>query len=160
MAASYGISVPQVVIAHSPREAGAVAAKLLETSEKVVVKLLSKAISHKSDVGGVILDIETAEAAEEAARLIENRVRRRAPEADIQGYAVQPMVIRKMAQELILGMSRDPIFGPTILFGAGGYAHRRFADQERGDVPALSPRSEVPLVAIWRRCHFDMKRDA
>lgn len=68
VAASYGILVPQVVVAHSPREAGAVAAKLPEMSEKVVVTLLSKAISHKSDVGGVILDIETAEAAEEAAR--------------------------------------------------------------------------------------------
>ncbi len=98
------------------------AAKLLATSQKVVVKLLSKAISHKSDIGGVVLDIESADAAAEAARAIENLVRSGAPDADIEGYAVQPMVVRKHAQELILGMSRDPIFGPAILFGAGGVA--------------------------------------
>ena len=86
------------------------------------MKLLSKAISHKSDVGGVVLDIATAERAEEAASGIERRVRTAAPAADIDGYAVQPMVIRPQAQELILGVSRDPIFGPTILFGAGGIA--------------------------------------
>ena len=90
--------------------------------QHVVVKLLSKAISHKSDIGGVVLNIATAAAAGEAARSIEARVRKHAPEADIEGYAVQPMVVRKQAQELILGMNRDPIFGPTILFGAGGVA--------------------------------------
>lgn len=120
--AAYGIAVPPTIVVKSPAQAKRAAAKLLGTSEKVVVKLLSKAISHKSDVGGVILDIETAEKAEEAARSIKGRVGDRVPEADIEGYAVQPMVVRKRAQELILGMSRDPIFGPVILFGAGGVA--------------------------------------
>ncbi|EHK53272.1 hypothetical protein MAXJ12_31237 [Mesorhizobium alhagi CCNWXJ12-2] len=120
--AAYGIPVPEVVIAKSPEEAGKAAGRLLGNSEKVVVKLLSKAISHKSDVGGVVLNVETAAAAEQAATSIEDRVRKHAPEAAIEGYAVQPMVVRKHAQELILGMSRDPIFGPAILFGAGGVA--------------------------------------
>ncbi|MVA98600.1 GNAT family N-acetyltransferase [Nitratireductor sp. CAU 1489] len=120
--AAYGISVPETVVAGSPAEAGEAAARLLQSSEKVVVKLLSKAISHKSDVGGVVLNLSTAEAAGEAAAEIESRVRAREPEADIQGYAVQPMVVRKHAQELILGMSHDPIFGPVVLFGAGGIA--------------------------------------
>ena len=69
-----------------------------------------------------MLNIETAGDAEEAARSIEVRVRSQAPDADIEGYAVQPMVVRRHAQELILGMNRDPIFGPAILFGAGGVA--------------------------------------
>jgi acetyltransferase len=120
--ATYGIPVPETIVAKSPTEAKRAAAKLLKASGKVVVKLLSKAISHKSDVGGVVLDIETAERAGEAARAIEDRVRRHAPEADIEGFAVQPMVVRRKAQELILGMSRDPIFGPVVLFGAGGVA--------------------------------------
>jgi acetyltransferase len=120
--AAYGIPVPETIVARSPTEARRAAAKLLRASEKVVVKLLSKAISHKSDVGGVVLDIGTADRAGEAAHAIEDRVRRRAPEADIEGFAVQPMVMRRKAQELILGMSRDPIFGPVILFGAGGVA--------------------------------------
>lgn len=120
--AAYGIVVPETIVARSPAEAGAAAAKLLKNSGKVVVKLLSKAISHKSDVGGVVLDIETAERAEEAARSIAERMRVNAPGADMEGYAVQPMVMRGQAQEAILGMSRDPIFGPVILFGAGGVA--------------------------------------
>jgi acetyltransferase len=120
--AAYGISVPETLVARSPAEAKRAAARLLGQSETVVVKLLSKAISHKSDVGGVALDVETAERAEQAARDIEKRVRARAPEADIEGYSVQPMVVRRKAQELILGMSRDPIFGPVLLFGAGGVA--------------------------------------
>ena len=120
--AAYGIPVPETIVAKSPAKAKRAATKLLGTAEKVVVKLLSRSISHKSDIGGVVLDIGTAEQAEEAARAIEDRVRRHAPEADIEGFAVQPMVVRRKAQELILGMSRDPIFGPVILFGAGGVA--------------------------------------
>jgi len=118
--AAYGIRVPETIVAHSPAEARNAAARLLESWEKVVVKLLSKAITHKSDIGGVVLNIETAEAAEAAAQAIERRVREKVPGADMEGYAVQPMVVRKQANELILGMSRDPIFGPVILFGAGG----------------------------------------
>ncbi len=120
--AAYGIPVPETVIARSPAQARQAAARLLGKWPAVVVKLLSKAITHKSDIGGVVLGIETAERAGEAASAIESRVRERAPDADIEGYAVQPMVVRKHAHELILGMSRDPIFGPTILFGAGGTA--------------------------------------
>jgi acetyltransferase len=112
---AYGIAVPESVVAATPADVRDAANHLLARSERIVVKLLSKAISHKSDVGGVILNIESAHAAAAAAAAIARRVRARAPTADIQGYAVQPMVIRKEAQELILGMSRDPIFGPVIL---------------------------------------------
>jgi acetyltransferase len=70
----------------------------------------------------VVLDIGTADRAGEAAGDIEVGVPRRAPQADIEGFTVQPMVIRRKAQELILGVNRDPIFGPVILFGAGGVA--------------------------------------
>ncbi|RNJ41851.1 GNAT family N-acetyltransferase [Mesorhizobium erdmanii] len=119
---AYGIPVPETIIARSPAEAGRAASRLLKTSEQVVVKLLSKAISHKSDIGGVVLGIAAAAAAEEAARSVKARLRKHDPQADIEGYAVQPMVVRKQAQELILGVSRDPIFGPVLLFGAGGVA--------------------------------------
>ena len=145
--ASYGISVPQTIVARSPEEAGKAAAVLLESSTSVVVKLLSKAISHKSDVGGVVLDIETAERAEEAARTIEGRVCHHAPEADIEGYAVQPMVVRRHAQELILGMSRDLVFGPTILFGAGGVAVEVMNDT----AVALPPLDDVLAVGLMDR---------
>lgn len=136
---AYGIPVPETIVARSPAEAEEGASRLLATSEKVVVKLLSKAISHKSDVGGVVLHIESAEAARQAAAAIEDRVRSHAPEADIAGYAVQPMVARKLAQELILGVSRDPIFGPVVLFGAGGVAVEVINDT----AVALPPLDEV-----------------
>ncbi|MCA0050001.1 bifunctional acetate--CoA ligase family protein/GNAT family N-acetyltransferase [Mesorhizobium sp. B283B1A] len=119
---AYGIPVPETIVARSPVEVEAAAGRLLKTSAQAVVKLLSKAISHKSDIGGVVLGIASSAAAGEAARSIEARVLSHAPQVDIEGYAVQPMVVRKQAQELILGMSRDPIFGPVILFGAGGVA--------------------------------------
>lgn len=119
---AYGIGVPETIVAETPAAVEKAAKRLLEQSEKIVVKLLSKTLTHKSDVGGVVLGIETAEAARQAADAIGKRVRKMAPEADIEGYAVQPMVVRKQAQELILGVSRDPIFGPIILFGAGGIA--------------------------------------
>lgn len=117
---AYGIPVPPTIEAPTPADAEKAAAELLETYGKVVVKLLSKAISHKSDVGGVVLNLASAAAAREASEGIEERVRKIAPDADIQGYAVQPMVVRPKAHELILGVSRDPIFGPVILFGSGG----------------------------------------
>ena len=122
--AAYGIPVPETVVATIAWQRSETAARrLLEAADAVVVKLLSKTISHKSDVGGVVLNIETPQAARQAAaESIEQRVRELSPNADIEGFAVQPMVVRKQAQELILGMSRDPIFGPVVLFGAGGIA--------------------------------------
>ncbi|TPK73759.1 bifunctional acetate--CoA ligase family protein/GNAT family N-acetyltransferase [Mesorhizobium sp. B2-3-14] len=119
---AYGVPVPETIVARSPAEVEVAAGRLLKTCEQVVVKLLSKAILHKSDIGGVVLNLAAAAAAGEAARSIEARVRRHAPQANVEGYAVQPMVVRKQAHELILGMNRDPIFGPAILFGAGGVA--------------------------------------
>jgi acetyltransferase len=120
--AAYGIVVPETSIALTPPDVAKAAKSLLSKSDAVVVKLLSKAISHKSDIGGVLLDIATPEAAGDAANAIAERVREKAPDASIEGYSVQPMVVRRQAQELILGMNRDPIFGPVLLFGAGGVA--------------------------------------
>ena len=120
--AAYGIAVPETAIALTPQDAAKAAKRLLTNSDAVVIKLLSKAIAHKSDIGGVLLNIATPEAAEDAANAIARRVRERAPGALIDGYAVQPMVVRRRAQEVILGVNRDPIFGPVLLFGAGGIA--------------------------------------
>jgi acetyltransferase len=119
---AYGITVPESILASSAEEAGQAAAKLLQSSARVAVKLSSKTLTHKSDVGGVILDIETADGARQAAELIEQRVRESAPGAAISGFAVQPMIVRKQAQELLLGVSQDPVFGPVLVFGAGGTA--------------------------------------
>jgi acetyltransferase len=118
--AAYAIPVPRTLVARTVEEVEHAAGELLSGGGKVVVKLLSKSLTHKSDVGGVVLDIATPRAAREAAAAISARVSTFRPDADVDGFAVQPMVLRKHAQELILGVSHDPVFGPVILFGAGG----------------------------------------
>ncbi|WP_163268933.1 bifunctional acetate--CoA ligase family protein/GNAT family N-acetyltransferase [Chelativorans alearense] len=132
---AYGIPVPQTVVAKSPADVRNAAVTLLETSSKVVVKLLSKTLSHKSDVGGVTLGITSAEKAHKAAAAIEQRLRESGQWREDDGFVVQPMVVRKHAHELILGMSGDPIFGPAVLFGAGGTAVEVVADTAIGLPP-------------------------
>ncbi|RUV74818.1 MAG: bifunctional acyl-CoA synthetase/GNAT family N-acetyltransferase [Mesorhizobium sp.] len=134
--AAYGIAVPETVVALTMRDVAVAARRLLMKSGAIAVKLLSKGISHKSDIGGVELNITTPKAAEEAANAIARRAREKAPGAVVEGYAVQPMVVRRQAQELILGMNRDPIFGPVILFGAGGVAVE-VIDDTAGALPPL-----------------------
>ncbi len=119
---AYGVAVPEEFVATTPSEVEDAAAKLLAGYERLVVKLVSKEISHKSDVGGVILGLASPEEARQAAFNIAERIRKLRPGARIDGYAVQPMIERRNAIELIVGVGQDPIFGPTILFGAGGVA--------------------------------------
>jgi acetyltransferase len=119
---AYGIPVPETIVARSAGDVGKAAECLLRDSRKVAIKLLSKSVSHKSDVGGVVLNIGTAEGARDAASSIERNLRRHAPDASIDGFTVQPMIERSQAQELILGIGHDAIFGPIILFGTGGVA--------------------------------------
>ncbi|WP_420963146.1 bifunctional acetate--CoA ligase family protein/GNAT family N-acetyltransferase [Brucella sp. IR073] len=118
---AYGIPVPETVTVRTADEAAKAAEGLLQTS-RVVVKLLSREITHKSDAGGVVLDIDTPQGVAEAVRHIESRLREAGNADKIDGFVVQPMIMGKGAQELILGVSRDPVFGPVILFGAGGTA--------------------------------------
>jgi len=119
---AYGIPVPETIIVRRDEEAGSAAQRLLSAWPKVAVKLMSGTITHKSDVGGVALDIATPQAAMDAVRNIQKRLQAMGRAGEIDGFVVQPMITRKNAQELILGIGRDPIFGPTVLFGTGGTA--------------------------------------
>lgn len=139
VAKAYGIPVPETIVARTAKEVERASIGLLKASGKVAVKLLSKGVSHKSDVGGVVLNIETATAARDAAQGIKRRLQKHAPTASIDGFAVQPMIERKNAIELILGISRDPLFGPVILFGAGGVAVEAMNDT----AIALPPLDDV-----------------
>lgn len=105
----------------------------------VVVKILSHTISHKSDVGGVRLNIGSASELREVCTAMLDRVRELRPDADVQGFTVQPMVRKKHAHELIIGASVDPIFGPVILFGAGGTAVEVLADRALALPPLNTP---------------------
>ena len=88
----------------------------------VALKILSPDITHKSDVGGVLLDIESEQLLRYAAEGMLARIERHRPGARIQGFSVQKMAERPGAYELIIGAATDPIFGPILLFGRGGTA--------------------------------------
>lgn len=117
---AYGIETVPTEIAQSPEEASQIAEKMLQDAEAIVLKILSPDITHKSDVGGVRLNIASAAEARSAAEAMIDQARASIPDARIEGVVVQPMIHRPDAHELILGIADDAVFGPVILFGAGG----------------------------------------
>jgi acetyltransferase len=117
---AYAIPVVATHIAKTPDDVATIATQLLANDSACVVKILSDDISHKSDVGGVRLGLESADAARDAAKAMLERIAREHPNARIDGFTVQAMVHRPGAHELIIGMSVDTTFGPLLMFGAGG----------------------------------------
>jgi acetyltransferase len=124
--AAYGIPTVETHITGSAEDA---ALKAADMGFPVALKILSPDISHKSDVGGVQLFLESAEAVKAAAQGMLARVARALPGARIQGFTVQRMAGRPGAHELIVGVASDPTFGPVILFGQGGTAVEVIADR-------------------------------
>ena len=114
---SYGIPTVHSVLCHSPEEA-VLAAN--EIGYPVVVKINSETITHKTDVGGVKLNLASPNEVREAYVSIQDAVVRSFSSDDFQGVTVQPMVNMKDAYELIVGASPDDQFGPVMLFGSGG----------------------------------------
>jgi len=86
------------------------------------VKILSRDITHKTDVGGVVLDLGTEQAVRDAVNAMHDKVCTAAPGARIDGFVVQPMIKRPHAVELIMGAAEDPVFGPILMIGHGGVA--------------------------------------
>ncbi len=133
--AAYGLPVPELAFARTPEDVGYVAEEMLTHHPALVVKLVSRSITHKSDLGGVKLDLASPEAAQAAAETIRANVLRQHPESALDGFAVQPMVRRPGAHEVLVGLSTDPVFGPVVLFGAGGTAVEVLDDAATGLVP-------------------------
>ncbi|MEO5735083.1 MAG: bifunctional acetate--CoA ligase family protein/GNAT family N-acetyltransferase [Rubrivivax sp.] len=109
----------------------------------VALKILSNDISHKSDAGGVSLDLSDEAALRAAVATMLQRVREHQPGALLQGFTVQSMVKRPLAQELIVGASLDPQFGPVILFGQGGTAVEVIADHALALPPLNRPLAQA-----------------
>jgi acetyltransferase len=131
--AAYGVPVTTTYAAPDPSTVALFAARILsqlkaDGHKACVVKILSHDITHKSDVGGVRLDLTTPADAELAAQEMLETVRRAAPHARVSGFSVQPMARKRGAHELIIGVSEDKAFGPVILFGAGGTAVEAIGD--------------------------------
>ncbi|MFQ8431980.1 bifunctional acetate--CoA ligase family protein/GNAT family N-acetyltransferase [Amaricoccus sp. W119] len=118
--AAYGIPTPTTRVARDVVSVRGIAEALLRESPKIVIKVISHQISHKFEIGGVVLGIATPAEAVAAAEGISDRLRQGRPDATLAGFALQPMIYRAGSHELILGVSHDPVFGPVILFGAGG----------------------------------------
>jgi acetyltransferase len=119
---AYAIPAAPAIFARDPDEAAAAATAFLAEGQTVVVKIQSPDIVHKSEVGGVRLNITSAEAVAGAAADILERARAAKPGARIDGVTIHPMILRPKARELIAGVADDPTFGPVIVFGAGGTA--------------------------------------
>ncbi len=119
---AYAIPVAPVLLARTPEEAASVAAPLLAEGSTVVAKILSPDIVHKSEVGGVRLNLTSERAVREAVADILARARAARPDANIRGVTIHPMILRPKARELIAGIADDPTFGPVVVFGRGGTA--------------------------------------
>ena len=123
--ATYGIPTVETRIATTEEEAVGCAG---EIGYPVVLKLYSATVTHKTDVGGVQLNLRDAEAVRMAYRTIVKGVSAKVGVEHCQGVTVQPMITQE-GYELILGSSQDPQFGPVLLFGSGGQLVEVYRDR-------------------------------
>jgi acetyltransferase len=112
---AYDFNVPDGQLAHTPEEAVEIAERIVFP---VAMKIVSPDIVHKSDVGGIKLNISSVDQVRDTFDLLTLRVSRRAPEARLNGVYVEKMCIPGL--EVILGMTSDSQFGPLLMFGLGG----------------------------------------
>ncbi|MDE2488593.1 MAG: bifunctional acetate--CoA ligase family protein/GNAT family N-acetyltransferase [Alphaproteobacteria bacterium] len=143
---AYGVPVVQSLSAADPQAAGQAARRL---GGQVALKILSRDISHKSDVGGVRLGLSGAAEVELAARDMLARVARDQPQARIDGFVVEPLVVRPEAEELLAGVVRDPTFGALVMVGQGGVAVQVVADRALG-LPPLNTVLARDMIARTR----------
>jgi acetyltransferase len=147
--ACYGIPIVRSVLAATPDDAFARASELRSA---VALKIVSPDITHKSDVGGVALDLPDPVAVRRAAAAVLERVRNAVPSAKLEGFLLQEMVHRPRAVELIAGMATDVTFGPFMLFGHGGVAVEQIADRALA-LPPLNgtlAREMMSQTEVWR----------
>lgn len=143
---AYAIPVVPTHHAADGEEAGQIAARL---GEPVALKIASPDIVQKSEVGGVILDLQGPDQVAAVALGMETRLRQRFPRASIDGFTVQPMVRWPRALELVVGMVCDPLFGPVLVFGHGGTAMERIDDRSVA-LPPLNLKLARELIERTR----------
>jgi acetyltransferase len=112
---AYGITVHQTRFARNATEACKIAEQI---GFPVAVKIVSPDLPHKSDVGGVLLDLDTSEAVAQGCAVILERVRTIRPDARLEGFNIQPMLLP--GQDVIIGAVQDAQFGGLVMFGSGG----------------------------------------
>lgn len=112
---SYGMPITAITVATSEEEAVKAAKKI---GYPIVLKIVSPQVLHKSDAGGVLINIKDEKGLREGYNTILKNVKKHVPDAEITGILVQEMA--PTGTEVIVGSTNDPTFGPTIMFGLGG----------------------------------------
>jgi acyl-CoA synthetase (NDP forming) len=150
---NYGITVADTRAAYSPEEAVEAARAI---GFPMAMKLRSMSITHKTDVGGISLDLQNEEAVRSAYAAIRDRMTAAGYEDAMEGVIVQPMA--RGGQEVIIGMSQDPVFGPLLMVGMGGVQVELIKDVAFSLHPLrdsdpdymLSQLRSLPLLTGWR----------
>ena len=141
---AYGIPTPAGGVVQDSEGAVACAE---EIGDPVVLKVVSPDIVHKSDVEGVLLNLADASAVAAGFETLMERVAAHAPEAEIIGVEVQQMV--PAGQEVIVGVVRDPQFGPVVMFGSGGVEVEGLKDVEFSLAPLTEEAAQGLLARTW-----------
>ena len=155
----YGVPFARTEAVATPEEAAKVAAAI---NAPVALKIRSRDVIHKSDVGGVALNLATPEAVEVGARAMNEKVSEALPKARLEGFIVQEMIHRASAYELIAGVTTDATFGPVILFGHGGTAVEVLRDKSL-ELPPLNTalaRAQIERTRIAKLLHGYRDRPA
>jgi len=147
---SFAIPVTQSIECHSANDA-LVAAESLDFP--VAMKINSKEITHKSDVGGVRLNIGNANAIRSTYNELLEEVTNKFPDAKIDGVTVEQMYTPKHGRELLIGVIRDPVFGPAITFGAGG-VHVEVLRDRAVALPPLNTFLAKKMISQTRTSHL------
>ena len=144
VASAYGLNVPAESLARSEEQAVAGAERL---GYPVAVKVASPDIPHKSDVGGVRLQLNTAASVAEAFRQVVEAATAARPQAQILGALVQSMAAE--GQDVIVGAVQDEQFGPLVMFGAGGVEVEELRDVAFGLAPLSRHEAEAMVDSTW-----------
>ena len=144
--AAFRIPVVQPRAASSAEEAVGIAQSI---GFPVAMKIDSPDITHKTDVGGVALNLGDGASVRKAYDAMLARAREAKPAVAITGVTVEPMVIRPRGRELLVGVAHDPVFGPAITFGAGGVTVEVMADRAVG-LPPLNSFLAAELIGCTR----------
>jgi acetyltransferase len=130
--AAFGIPTTRTAFAATADAAGEHACAI---GFPVAVKIVAAGVTHKTEVGGVMLNVPDGEAVRGAFATLRSRLAERAPEAVFEGVLVQTMALRPRGRELLAGIARDPVFGPVLSFGSGGV----MVEVQRDTALALPP---------------------
>ena len=154
LVAAYGISIAAIKLARDENEAALIATEL---GYPVVMKIASPDILHKSDVGGVILNVTDLYSLQIAYTQITKSVKAARPDARIQGVDIQRQIPE--GQEVIVGMVRDPQFGPLMMFGSGGVQVEGLKDVAFGLAPLSQVEAEKMIRSTWAGSKLQGFRD-